>query len=861
MYLSKAINLKALPSKELAIQDATINNTPFKSKLGKVLNKVKEPVPRYFESVNQLQGYYSEGEYDLIEVFKYLDHEAYFSQTVHKKLSLLTKSGFEIHSDDDNVKEYLSSRFSLMELQTGVSFRQIINKLAFYLIVSSNAFLIKTRDPNFMYASSYTVDDKEMQPITGYFLVHPTSLKPRYKFVQFMDDGQVKHKLELVQWLYVNKRGIIVTFNPEDVIHFALYKDDGMTFGRPEIIPVIDDIRTLRKMEEDVQLLAYRDLFPLIHYKIEKPEMIDHESGITEMDQARRDMERMVQDGGIATDARHEIQYIGSQGKHMEIRPYLEYFQNRVFSGLGVSAADMGLGDGLSGNTAQSMSKQLLDSVRYIQQELSRQFNESILTELMLQSPFGVNGLKNNVRPSLQFEEIDIEWKIRTENHSADQFTKGVITVDEVRNSRGLKTLSDEELKRTHPHMYGKFSDAAIEAQKEIKSAADKDVIKSSKTNSNVVKSNRDSLDFILDSNISSQLLDVIDRYKGENNICKKFNLRIDLNNIYAIIKSNVTSKFNDGIRQSIKDINAKKEISPVLVSDALSELHSEIDKLCSNVYDSIISEQNINTSKLLKRIDSANRTEQVKGYNAGYALCSLLNDIKEFNLMHYDSEDTLSSVEINNISDIFPSHPNSKTIISAKKCNIKDEQHLVTIPSILKDDQDYELTKKLDPIEQRLEKALLFVKDLSDTVSDIKTSLLSNNNNNSENSEIILAMTNNTNKQIEGFLDTISELKDQNHQLSSKYISAIERILKSIDGISQDNMNSIKSIVDSIPKEFNINSSPIEVNVDNPPMDVNLTVQDQKIEPKKTKKSITIIRDEDGNMTSVNVEENDDEK
>ena len=263
--------------------------------------------------------------------------------------------------------------------------------------------------------------------------------------------------------------------------------------------------------------------------------------------------------------------------------------------------------------------------------------------------------------------------------------------------------------------------------------------------------------------------------------------------------------------------------------------------------------------SKLLKRIDSANRTEQVKAYNVGYALCSFMNDVKEFNLMHYDSEDTIDSVKIDNISEILPKHPNSKTIISAKLCKVNDEEISVDIQSVLRDEQIEQLNKKFDPIEQRLEKALLFVKDLSDTVTDIKSMVTSSGSK--ENSEVLLAMTNNTNKQVEGFLETISELKDQNHQLSAKYMSAIERILKSIDGISQDNMSSIKSIVDSIPKEFNITSAPIEVNVENPPMDVNLTVQDQKVEPKKTKKSITIVRDEDGNMTSVNVEESNDEK
>ena len=49
MYLSKIINLKELPSKELTINDSSSNQIAFKSKLGKVVNKLKEPVPIYFE--------------------------------------------------------------------------------------------------------------------------------------------------------------------------------------------------------------------------------------------------------------------------------------------------------------------------------------------------------------------------------------------------------------------------------------------------------------------------------------------------------------------------------------------------------------------------------------------------------------------------------------------------------------------------------------------------------------------------------------------------------------------------------------------------------------------------------------------
>jgi hypothetical protein len=117
-------NLESLiPSKALNILDSD-NKQPssiLKSKVSKNISKVKDPVPRYFESINQLQGYWSEGEFDINEIFKLLKFESFFLKATQKKLGLVTKSGYSIHSDDDKVKEYFDARFSLMELQTSVN--------------------------------------------------------------------------------------------------------------------------------------------------------------------------------------------------------------------------------------------------------------------------------------------------------------------------------------------------------------------------------------------------------------------------------------------------------------------------------------------------------------------------------------------------------------------------------------------------------------------------------------------------------------------------------------------------------------------------------------------------------------------
>lgn len=670
------------------------------SKVVKQIKKVNEPVPRFFESPNQTQGYWAEGEYDLTAIFKYLTFESYFFKTVQKKLSQLIKSGFEVHSDDDEIKEYLKNRFLMMFLQTGISLDRIVKDLSYYLITCSNAWVIKVRDKNFEYAQSYIKDGKEMHPVVGLFVPHPTSMRPRFKWVRFNANGQMKSKLILEKWIFVNRRGIFVEFDPADVAHFTLYKEEGMVFGTPEIMPVIDDIKTLRKMEEDVQLLVYRDLFPILHYQVENPSVIDHTSTWTELDQAKKDMERIMQDGGIATDKRHEISFVGSQGKHLEIQPYLEYFQNRVLSGLGVSQSDMGLGQEISGNTANSMSKVLLDQVRFIQQEISAQFEEKILVEIGLQSPFGIEAVKEGSKPVLNFSEIDIEWRIRKENHEADLFTKGVKTIDEVRNPMGLEDFSDEHLDRTQHGLYEKpqleaenqlaHKQVEVGAAKTItqikhkasaskkklpekRNAADRDNIKAAKTNSNVVKSNRDML---CDEQIGiqdefRQLVDGVDLTNRTNG---KFNLMLATKHVYDKIKTNMTDAVNKGIKDACKDLAI--ESSRTKISN---DLYKPLDDLRDSVVNLVMKDK-ANTNRAAVRVSTANRTEQSRAYNYGYAMTCVNNnktdfviysdavDIADDSMIRIGEELKINAVNI--MEKIPPFRPNSRLKLKVKEIN-----------------------------------------------------------------------------------------------------------------------------------------------------------------------------------------------
>lgn len=684
-----------------AVEPVPITSIAIISKLAKKIKRIEAPVIRFFETPEQIMSQHSGGEYDLLSVFKLLKYEPYFLKSTQKKLSLLVKSGFNIQSNDDKIKKYMDARFLYMFVQTGKSFRETVRQIAKYLIVCSNAFVIKVRAKDFEFARSYTKNGKEMKPIVGLFIAHPTTMRPKFKTVK-MKSG---YKLEIEKWIHFNSAGARVEFDVDDVAHFTIFKEDGMLLGMPEVIPVIDDIRTLRKIEEDVQLLIYRDLFPIIHYGVEKPDILDHKTGWTELDQARSDMQNIIQDGGIATDSRHEIKFIGSEGKGIDPKPFLEYFRERVFSGLGMSSADMGLGTDISGSTATSMSKQLTDAVRFIQQELSSQFNEMILTELALQSPFEVSEIfQEGNLPTLNFIETDIEWKIRKENHEADLFTKGVKTVDEVRNALGEDTEFD--VSRTFIGLYGQMEVdqqteagehlarvAASAAPKTVKSAsgatkqitspdpgnfkssadkgsaADKDMIKSSKTNSNVVKSTRDSYEEFEESTI------IQDQFKSYINSTDR--TKIDIIFATKMVYNDIKANISDSILQGAIDAANDLGIDPPGDIKVLHNVYSNIDKLCQKVTTMIVdSEKNIN--RAAARVGMANRTEKNRGYNYGYGITCVNNSCN--NVVIYAAHDNVADdsmefvgkelvLNIENImSEIPPFRPNSKLKIKIRE-------------------------------------------------------------------------------------------------------------------------------------------------------------------------------------------------
>jgi hypothetical protein len=312
---------------------------PFEPKF--IKTPLRNPSTFYAALYTQgVRGVLREPEYELGEAGRAEDTESYLMQSFIKKVGLFLKNGYFFKGNNPKTVEYIENRFKQMEIASDgeSSIGNLVRSIASGIVRKSNAFLAKTRVTK---ASGGKVrrlpSGKQLEPVAAYFPIPPETIKY---------DLDEKGKRVTI-WQHFLTENFKKDFSPEDIVHLHYNRKDGFIFGTPTWTPVLDDIRALRRIEENIELLIYQHLFPLFHYQVgnkDKPAGIT-ERGESEVDIAERRISRMPSEGGIVTPENHEIKLLGAEGKALQAQPYLEHFKKRLFAGLSMSAIDFGEGD------------------------------------------------------------------------------------------------------------------------------------------------------------------------------------------------------------------------------------------------------------------------------------------------------------------------------------------------------------------------------------------------------------------------------------------------------------------------------------------------------------------------------------
>ena len=446
---------KPAPPKSIRFNAISVNNLPPTSKgTSLASNSIKKLKPKTLSYIASRSlsygGEFLPPEYDLAEVGVVEDVESIVRQANRKKIALMYKEGYDFVGKNLVNVQYTKERLHQISIATDIPTAELLRSIGTSLVRLSNAFLLKVRDTKSSGGSvRITPEGKKLNPVAGYFPIPAETMRMKVN----QTTGAI------LKWRQEMPDGRYIDYNPEDIVHFYIHRKDGFIFGTPDLVPVIDDIRALRKIEENIELLIYQNLFPLFHYTVgtETAPAGYTEDGTKEIDAVKEEIQYMPSEGGIVTPERHKIELIGSEGRALRAEGYVNHFKMRVIAGLGISEMDLGVGNTANRGTARTLSRQLIDTVKAIQDTLESQFNQQVINELLLESTLAkstdILDQKNLV--GLQFREIDLENKMEIEKHAIELFQSNGITYPEFRMELGKEPIEvPDDLKKNNPTKY-----------------------------------------------------------------------------------------------------------------------------------------------------------------------------------------------------------------------------------------------------------------------------------------------------------------------------------------------------------------------------------------------------------------------
>ena len=400
--------------------------------------------------------------YDFDEIRRVEDKESYLAISFRKHIEMVLKRGWTIKGKNNDFINHVRTRLWEIFILTGVSTKMLMRSLVGDLIRFSNAYIVLKRSDKFPISGrSYTFRNRTFKPIVGMFRADPSTMKPMFR--------TTSRRKKLSGWKNISADGYqrtIAKYSVDDVIHLK-WNDKGLLIATPFVVPVLDDIRALRRMEEFVELVASKHAFPFYHYKVGLPdapaEIYEGDGGGSEVESVATDVENMPTEGCWVTSERHSIEAVGAEGAALDLKPYLEHFENRVISGIGISGISLGRGSSANRSTAVVIDKILIDRASDIQEMVEEALTSTLLFELHLDSgrPFGPDDMAQ-----WYFPPVDSEEQRAHENHVQNQWNNNVITESELREELARPALSDKQaaerfIERTDVYLQQRYAELA----------------------------------------------------------------------------------------------------------------------------------------------------------------------------------------------------------------------------------------------------------------------------------------------------------------------------------------------------------------------------------------------------------------
>lgn len=455
------------------------------------------------------------------------DVDSYIRQAVDKYVDQLFKEGYKIYGKNPDAVEYIKKRLDYMAEITEMPTEEFFTGIAEDIVKYSNCFLTKVRSsedghqhPDLQVEGYY--DD---EPIAGYFFMNAgtvTILRDTYGMTKKYKQTTSEEEKD---------------FSKEQIIHFYYKREKGEAFGKSFLIPVLDDVRALREVEQNVLRMVHKNINPFHHIQVGSTDMPGQQE---EVDLVKDELENMETDGGLVTTERVNIKPIAAD-KVIQAKPYLEYLENRIFTGTGIPAIMFGRGDTANRSTGDSMTSEMSDRIKAIQKTIESFVYERIIKELLLEGGFDPIIVPED-KVTFQFNENDMDSKIKTDNHITFLFEHGLITEDEARQELGRDPIPDSDRDKLHYNLIGgESSEEETNNKNEPKNTKSKDKLeeamelifnrakKNKKNKTKSINQLKKQVNIILKGEKVSGVSKVLDRLEKSVKDGREFDVSLDI--------------------------------------------------------------------------------------------------------------------------------------------------------------------------------------------------------------------------------------------------------------------------------------------------------------------------------------------
>lgn len=408
-----------------------------KKTLSKPLQYSTTEVSKSFSSRDMDGRIYHGPIYDLAEIARAMDVEAYIFQSIRKQRELILKEGYKINGPEQEMEDYVKRRIFEIELMSGVVFDDLIREFATNLVAFASSFIVLKRDIKRSSGKKIRIYGKELEPIAGLFPMDPTCVE-----VAVNKHGHPVKWKQTIESSMTDETTVF--FDNSDVILGTIDKKPGFIFGTPYILPVLDDVRALRRLEEYLEVMCQKHAFPTVHWKVgekeDPPQVFDN--GVSEIDLVKTTVESVPSQGGLVTSHRVQHEVIGAAKEAFDILPAIEYYEKRVMGGLRLSSIDLGRGE-VSKASAQTVSQSLQDASKDYQLVIQNAITYGLFLPLLLEGGYDVNP-ENMVR--LEFPMINREEERSSQQHGQDLYLSNTISRNEFRKKYlGTKEMDEEQ--------------------------------------------------------------------------------------------------------------------------------------------------------------------------------------------------------------------------------------------------------------------------------------------------------------------------------------------------------------------------------------------------------------------------------